>query len=338
MFNNTKVQQTTFQKHLGIYLDENLSFNYHLKTKINTANKGIGIIKRLSPYLPRSSLLTIYKSFVRPHLDYGDVIYDQPNNESFSHKIESVQYNAALAITGAIRGTSREKLYKELGLESLRSRRKFRRLCVFFKIQSTQTPPYLLDLIPKHPTRYNIRRSEASIAPLFCRKDFHKNSFFPATISDWNNLKPKVRRSDSYNAFRNGLLKEIRPMPNKVFGINDVLGLKYLTRLRLGLSHLHENKFRHNFQDTINPLCSCSLDEETVSHFFLRCHHFNNIRATLLNEVSTLLENFLDLSEDDKLSILLYGHDNYDNQTNMKILSSSIKYILNSKRFDEALF
>ena len=70
--------------------------------------------------LPRSSLLTIYKSFVRPHLDYGDVIYDQPNNSRLSDKTESVQYNAALAITGAIRGTSKDKLYQELGLESLK--------------------------------------------------------------------------------------------------------------------------------------------------------------------------------------------------------------------------
>ena len=73
--------------------------------------------------LPRSSLLTIYKSFVRPHLNYGDVNYDQSNNSRLSDKIESVQYNAALAITGAIRGTSKEKLYQELGLESLKDRR-----------------------------------------------------------------------------------------------------------------------------------------------------------------------------------------------------------------------
>ena len=77
--------------------------------------------------LPRSSLLTIYKSFVRPHLDYGDVIYDQPNNSRLSDKIESVQYNAALAITGAIRGTSKEKLYQEVRLELLEYRRWLRR-------------------------------------------------------------------------------------------------------------------------------------------------------------------------------------------------------------------
>ena len=62
-------------------------------------NKGIGIIKNLQNRLPRQALLTIYKSFVRPYCDYGGIIYDQRNNESFCQKLESYQCNAALAIT-----------------------------------------------------------------------------------------------------------------------------------------------------------------------------------------------------------------------------------------------
>ena len=122
-FNTVPVARTACQKHLGLYLDEKLNFHDHINAKILKANKGIGIIKRLSNTLPRKSLLTIYKSFIRPHLDYCDIIYDQPNNESFCTKIERIQYNAALAITGAIKGTSQTKLYKELGLESLKFRR-----------------------------------------------------------------------------------------------------------------------------------------------------------------------------------------------------------------------
>ena len=98
------------------------------------------MIKKLSNTLPRDALLTIYKSFVRPHLDYGDIIYDQPQNESFCNKLESIQYNAALAITGAIQGTSKTKLYKELGLEFLKSRRWFRWLCTFYKIKTYNIP------------------------------------------------------------------------------------------------------------------------------------------------------------------------------------------------------
>ena len=107
------------------------------------------MIRKLQPVIPRAALLTIYKSFLKPHLGYGDVIYDRAFNESFQNKLESVQYNAALAITGAIRGSSREKLYQELGLESLKSRRWYRKLYLFFKLKKNKYPSYLFDMIPK---------------------------------------------------------------------------------------------------------------------------------------------------------------------------------------------
>ena len=87
--------------------------------------------------------------FVRPHLDYGDIIYDQSNNKSFCNKIQykRVQYNAALAITGAIRGTSQTKLHHKLSLESLKFRRWMRRLCMFCKIKTLKLPESLYNLI-----------------------------------------------------------------------------------------------------------------------------------------------------------------------------------------------
>ena len=106
----------------------------HINGKIKKATKGINIIRKMKLSLPRSSLLTIYKSFVRPHQNYGDVIYDQPNNSSLSDEIVSVQYNAVLAITSAFSGTSKEKLYQELGFESLKSRRWLRRMFYLYKI------------------------------------------------------------------------------------------------------------------------------------------------------------------------------------------------------------
>ena len=108
------VVRISCQKHLGIYLDEKLNFSNHIKEKNSEANKGIGILRKLyNVLLSRKSLTTIYKSFIRPHLNYGAIIFDQPESQSFCKKTESCQYNAALTITGAIQGTSREKLYKE---------------------------------------------------------------------------------------------------------------------------------------------------------------------------------------------------------------------------------
>ena len=135
MFNGTKVKLANSQKHLGLILDSKLDFNEHIDNKINKCNKVIGIMKRLSLILSRKSLLTIYKSFVRPNLDYADIIYDKPFNESFKRKIEMVQYKAALVITGAIKGTSRDRLYQELGLESLADIGWYRRLFFHNTIQ-----------------------------------------------------------------------------------------------------------------------------------------------------------------------------------------------------------
>ena len=100
-------------------LDEKLDFKNHIKKKDSKFNKGVGVIRKLQTVLLRKIFLTIYKSFVRSHLDYGDIFSDQPHNDSFSNKLELCQYNAALAITGTNKGTSTTKLYKELGLESL---------------------------------------------------------------------------------------------------------------------------------------------------------------------------------------------------------------------------
>ena len=131
-FNNIPVTQTTVQNHIGLYLDEKLNYNTHIKEKLSKVYKGIGLLRNFSNKLSRQALVTIYKTFIRPHLDYGDIVYDKPKNEIFINKIEKAQYDAVLAITGTIRGKSREKLYAELGLECLRFRRWFRKLtCVY---------------------------------------------------------------------------------------------------------------------------------------------------------------------------------------------------------------
>ena len=134
MFNNSIVNVTSIHKHLGMILDSKLSFDEHLKSVLKRISKTVGLFRKFQGILPRTSLITIYKSFVRPHLDYGGIIYNQAFNESFHQRIESIQYNAAAAIIGAIRGTSSKKLYQELDLESLRSRRWHRKLCLFCKI------------------------------------------------------------------------------------------------------------------------------------------------------------------------------------------------------------
>ena len=89
-----------------------------LDSKLQKTNKTIRLLRNLQTLLPRAPLITIFKSFIRPHLDYVNMIYDQTFNMLFQQIIETIQYNASLAITGAIRGSSREKLYQKLDLET----------------------------------------------------------------------------------------------------------------------------------------------------------------------------------------------------------------------------
>ena len=180
--------------------------------------KGNSLIKTLNVTLPRSSLLTIYKSFIRPHLDYGDVIYDQPNNNRLSEKMESIQYNAELAITGAIRGTSREKLYQELGLESLTERRWLRRLCYLRKVLSTKLPTYLYELMPPI---INSHRNPGCYRALYYRTDLFRNSFLPFSIYEWNKLDPDIRTLDSHAMFHKKLLTFIRSSEKSIYNIYD---------------------------------------------------------------------------------------------------------------------
>ena len=91
-------------------------------------------------------MIAICKSFVRPHIDYSD-IYDQLNKASLSDKVESVQYNVALAIAGAIKGTSKEKLYQDLELESSKDRRWLKHLCYLYKVASFKMPFYLYEIL-----------------------------------------------------------------------------------------------------------------------------------------------------------------------------------------------
>ena len=141
---------------------------------INKVNKTIGVLRKLQNTPLGTSLLTIYKSFIRPQLDYGDIIYGHAYNPSFQQKVKSIQYNTALAITRAIRGTSREKLFEKPGLDSLQRRRWYRKLCCFYKISKDESPKYIFNIIPNLTRPYSTKN--ANNVPHFkVKHSFFKN-------------------------------------------------------------------------------------------------------------------------------------------------------------------
>ena len=126
-------------------------------------------------------------------------------------------------------------------------------------------------------------------------------------------------------------------MSNSIYDIHNPLGVKYLTRLRIGFSHLKEHRFKHNFQDSIVPMCSCNSGIETKIHFFLHCANFNTKRQTLFDKTPTIDANILFENEDSIVNTLLFAKPNSKNSFNKATLNGSIEFILSSERFNNPL-
>ena len=140
----------------------------------------------------------------------------------------------------------KKKLYNELGLESLRNRRWYRKLSFLYKVTSNQSPSYLFNVIPGKNTSRSTRGAD-KISLLGTKHNFFQNSYFPAAIIEWNRLDIDIRKSDSISIFKKRILSFIRPLLNKVSNSHNPQGLKLLKRLRLHLSHVRYRKFKHNF-------------------------------------------------------------------------------------------
>ena len=167
-----------------------------------------------------------------------------------------------------------------------------------------------------------------------CKTDIFKNSFIPSFIDAWNKLKPEIRTVDWFLKFRKLILWIMVILCSIPFiNIFNLIGLKYLTHLCLELSHLNEHKFKHNFQNCINPLCTCSLEPESNSDFFLCCQRI----VELMNDLKIIYENILRLSENSLVQLLLLKYPEYNLIDNCQILNASMNFILQSERFKDSI-
>ena len=128
------------------------------------------------------------------------------------------------------------------------------------------------------------------------------------------------------------LLEIGRPVQNSIYKVFNTLGIKFLTRLRLWLSHLNEYKFKHNFQNCLNPLSFCSLEVESTIHFFLHCNFFDKFQQILLETVEKIIKDISQLNNDLLVNQLMYWSPSYSFEENNKIINASIKHVLDTKK------
>ena len=181
----------------------------------------------------------------------------------------------------------------------------------------------------------NYRTRNADMYHNLTSHNFFKKSFFPSAFIEWNKLDSRLQKVKSFTDFKKNILTFIRPKANSLFNCNSSKGLKFVTRLRLGLSHLREHKFKHSFQNSINPLCSCSLDVESTIHYFLHCPQFTIERHTLLNTISQIDNILLDSNESNLIQHLLFGDPSKCTETNTGILRDLMKDSFKNVMFDK---
>ena len=316
-FNNIPVARKPSTKHLGLILDERLTFAEHIKEAIDKAKKGVALMKFLANKVSSSVLELTYKMYVRPHLDYGDVIYHNQHTASME-LLEKIQYQAGLIISNCWKGTSRVKLYKELGWESLSQRRTGRRFALYHKILNNFTPAYLKNHL-----------QDAS-----ARTERFSNSFFPFCAANWPSIPDELKQAPSPAAFKNAYKNKYIPPKPGYFGICDKFGVRLLTKIRVDCSDLRDHRFNHGFRNCPSPTCRCSTADETSEHFLACCPLFSSQRATLLTTISSILNNDISVLPDSHLSsLLMYGSKAYNVVTNKLILEATIAYIKRTKRF-----
>ena len=222
-----------------------------------------------------------------------------------------------------------------MGLESLSERRLFHRLLFFYKIINGLAPAYLKNFVPGFILNlHNVRgRRDEWIHTRTLR---YRYNFFPHAINCCHQLSSLIKNSLSINIFKKRYLDFFKVNARSLYGSQQPIGTKLLTRLRVGLSHLRAHKFSHNFQDTFHPFCPCSFHEkETVEHYLLYCPSHITSREVLFETLNKYISLVTLVNPKYTCELLLYGDSRDKWDVNKEITKATIEFILSSKRFDQ---
>ena len=332
---NTSIDRVDTYKHLGVHVSSNLSWKNHIENILCKNQRKLALFWKLNTHFPRFITEKLYTSFILPQLDYACVLYDNCS-QSLKSRLDHFQRNAAVACTRAYRNTSTSALYKELGWQSLQTRRDYFKLLYIFKIVKGNSPEYMQKTLPPHTNqRYSLRNFINIPIPL-CKSEAHRTSFIPSAIKLWNNLDYDSKSTNSLVSFKQMVRKKLFINERNIaFSKGFGSGWINLARFRMGMSGLNSHLFTCNIVNS--PACvRCSSENETIKHYFIECPAHSHHRTTLRRSVSDVLmragQQQPELSMNNT-RIYLYGHPGLPLETNLEILKLSSKFISETKRF-----
>ena len=325
LLNNIPLKNVKFHKHLGITFSVDMQWSHHIDCVTSHAYKRINMMRFLKYKWSTFCLGTCYKSFVRPVLEYGDIVYSSCKKADAA-KLVSVQNDALRIIAGAKRFTSNFLLLNETGFQTLETRRDAHSMILFCKCLHNKVPQYLTDCMPE---RLHSRNTRSAASPTFriikASSTQYQNSLFPKCLKFFNTHDLNFRSSE-YTAQLNHFRKKCNKEQNGYYLMGSRFVQVVLSQLRLRFSNLNEHLFSKGCIDS--PQCRCSGGSETVKHYFIECPMQSGPREDLFG----ILHNYTDdKSTSAILNIILQRVNIRDH--NFKIIEAVSKYIIKSNRF-----
>ena len=286
-FRGTPIELVNSHKHLGLIINNSLTWTDHIDYISTKVAKRIGLLRSLKFKLSRSCLKTIYIAHIRSILEYCDFVWDGCSM-ACSETVERLQVECMRIITGLPVFCRLDLLYQETGLEALCERRRQHRLVTLFKaVFSDACPPYFKAIIPTlrqdEESRNNRRLNTFEPYP-FSRKETYLKSYFPRTTKLWNTLTVDIRTAPCLSTFK----RLIRQPPSPVPSLQEMprfLSILY-TKLKCLCSGLNAHLFHSNLVPS--PRCACGTGVEDVFHYLYNCPFYDLPREMLMFELDEL--------------------------------------------------
>ena len=313
-FGGQNIQTNTdTHKHLGITFSKDLKFHKHVNNIIKKANIALSPLYPIAKHIHRNTLSQIYTTYVRPHFDYCDIVFDGHITLRDELRLERVQRRAARLVTGTPLRTSTDRLRYDLGWDTLKTRRKIHKLQFFHTLNSTihQQPEYIKHILPQ-PRITNIRRTLRNYRTLTLptnRTTAFQQSFIPATTRVWNRLPDTLKTQKSRKKFHEEVVNMFStPKPNPYYSFGSKIGNIYHTQIRTGSLPL--NAHLYQLQKLSTPRCICNHPSETLQHFVLSCPLYRNIRVNLFSQISQILgPEFPNTTQNEIMQTLIHGYN-----------------------------
>ena len=357
-FNTTKTIQQTFSRrqnntpptlifgddtipihdthtHLGMTFSQDLRFHQHINTTCKKVQRTLSPLFPIAQYIPRPILDQIYKTYIRPHFDYCDTVYDGHITIHDATRLETLQNRSGRLVTGTLFRTSTDKLLLDLGWNKLSTRRRIHKLTLYHTFNDPQkpTPDYISAIMPHTRARNTGRllRNATSHTTIANHTTSFQRSFFLSTAKLWNQL-PESIRSLPMSSFKKAVHEHLGvPKPPAYYTFGSKSGNILHTRLRTKMSNLNSHRFLVNTHTT--PECSCGYKVENVSHFVLFCPNFQRQRHKLFRNISqTLNIDFSMIPPEVKLNLFIHGK-NVDCIDGRVVAHHFQNYLADSNRF-----